>query len=263
MLKAVAASRTDIGIDRDSNEDDALCDPDLGLYLVADGTSGFGGGKLAAELAARTIVNALHGTTARRDARPTQLSNAIAEANLAVLHKAREQWPLYQGLATTLALVLLDGDRAHVAHVGLDRVYRLRDGVLELLTSDHSLLNEVMARKPNATKEELAAVPRGVILRALGVEESVTPGIQCCDLRVGDVFCLCTDGLYACLEEEEIRRTLSDHAGELERAAEMLITSAKERGCEMLRRTDDAPTDAEPFSARDNITVVLLRIDPE
>jgi len=251
MLRAEFASRTDAGVCRDSNEDDVVCSPELGLFLVADGMSGYGGGKLAAEIAAQTIAAHLHGAGARGAARREPLSKAIAEANLAVLHKAREQWPLYAGLATTLAILLVDGDRAHIAHVGIDRVYRLREGKLERLTRDHSLVNEVLDKKPDTSGEDLASLPRGIIMRALGIKEAVEPGYQSCELRAGDLFCLCTDGLHCMLSDDEIQRVLDEQGVDLERAADALVARAKSQG--EARPEDD-------YAARDNLSVVLVRI---
>jgi len=145
-------------------------------------------------------------------------------------------------MGTTLTAAYVDGERLALAHVGDSRAYRLRDGELELLSSDHSLVDELM-RQGKITPEEAVDHPqRSVITRALGPEPSVEVDTRTYSARTGDVYLLCSDGLTTMLSEEQVAELLRSHA-RLHDAGEALIAAANEAG------------------GRDNITVVLFRLE--
>jgi protein phosphatase len=153
----------------------------------------------------------------------------------------------HQGMGTTaVGIYLVDNYReCHIAHVGDSRCYRLRDNAIELLTTDHSLVNDYLRAAPELSEEQLAELPRNVITRALGMQDSVVVDVQTQKLEVNDIFLLCSDGLNSMLSDDEILETLVDHIDNLDEAGGGLIKKANERGGE------------------DNITVILAQVAEE
>src|SRR3984957_14393686 len=180
----VAAGASDIG-EREHNEDHVLLRPELGLLLLADGAGGHNAGNVASALATTTVANVFETSATSLADRPEidafglwttarRLATAIQRANAEVIDVAKKT-KKYQGMGTTLVAAAFseDGTYVHVAHVGDSRCYRLRGGMLGLLTHDHSLLNDVLETHPDADDALLARMPRHVVTRALGMEESV------------------------------------------------------------------------------------------
>lgn len=130
----------------------------------------------------------------------------------------------------------------HIAHVGDSRCYRIRDDEIELLTTDHSLINDYLKAAPDLTEEQLAELPRNVITRALGMQESVIVDVQTQRPEPGDVFILCSDGLNSMLSDDEILETVIADRGNLDKAGNNLIKLANLRGGE------------------DNITLILAEV---
>jgi PPM family protein phosphatase len=147
---------------------------------------------------------------------------------------------MYTGIGTTVVALMGVGNSVLIAHAGDSRCYRLRDHRLELLTEDHSLLNDYIKHKPDITAEELAAIPRMVITRALGMRDLCDIDLRLEERRPGDVFLLCTDGLHNALTDREIERVMGSMVN---------LT----QGCQKL--IDEANAAGGP----DNIGVVLAR----
>ena len=237
MLRvAEHAERTDTGRQRRANEDAFLARAPL--FAVADGMGGAQAGEVAAQLAVETLAQGLpsgSGTVEQR------LGQAAREAN-ARIHQLSRTDDARAGMGTTLtALHVGEGDIT-IVHVGDSRCYRLRDGVFERLTSDHSLVEELV-RQGRLSPEEAEDHPqRSIITRALGPELDVEPDGQTLRGRSGDVYLLCSDGLTSMVPEVEV--------GELVAGATSLRDAA-------LRLIDAANT----AGGRDNITVVLLRLE--
>lgn len=152
-----------------------------------------------------------------------------------------------QGMGTTVVSCVFSshGEKVYIGHVGDSRCYRLRHGDFDLLTQDHSLVNDYRQAMPHLTEEQMAALPRNVITRALGMQESVVVDIQSDVPEPGDVYLLCSDGLSEALSEEEIFKTLSSREDDLDGASADLIEQANENGGD------------------DNITVLLVAVDSE
>jgi PPM family protein phosphatase len=228
-------ARTDTGRQRRSNEDAFYAHSPL--FAVADGM----GGARAGEVAARLMVEVLEGGLPDGGSDEGRLADRVREANSRIYELAQRD-PERAGMGTTVTTAYV-GDRAvAVAHVGDSRAYRLRDGHLEQITRDHSLVEE-LKRRGKLTEEEAEEHPqKSVITRALGPESRVEVDTVSVPAQAGDVFLLCSDGLTGMVPEERMAEIL-EGADDLEQAGRALIAEANERG------------------GRDNITVVLFGLE--
>ena len=243
---------TDTGLARLHNEDAFVVDASSSLFVVADGMGGHSHGEVASKIAVDTIGDLLGG------AEPTlgdveestgsallphslRLKVAIERAHDAMLDAIRGDLSL-QGMGTTVAGIMVDDDVAAVAHVGDSRVYRQRAGIFELLTTDHTWVNEqVMAGYLTADQARTHPL-RNVVTRALGGEAEVLVDVRELEIRAGDVFVVCSDGLTAMLEDADIERRLVGGTA-LEDISQQLIDDANSRG------------------GVDNITVIVASVD--
>jgi protein phosphatase len=148
-------------------------------------------------------------------------------------------------MGTTIVglLVCLERGIAHVAHVGDSRAYRIRDGQIELLTRDHSLVNDYLMMMPDMPKEAMDILPRNVITRALGMQDSVVVDLGTEDIRPGDRFVLCSDGLSGQVSDEHICEIVSG-TRDLDECARKLVEESNKAGGE------------------DNVTVVVVALEP-
>jgi protein phosphatase len=228
------AGLTDVGRQREANEDNLVLAPPL--FAVADGMGGARAGEVASRIAAEAFG-------AERDGSATpeqQLAQIARTANRRIYDLAlRDQ--AHRGMGTTLTATLVDGDAVSIGHVGDSRAYRLRDGALEQLTQDHSLVAE-LERSGQLTPEAAEHHPqRSIITRALGPEPEVEVDTHTHHARGGDVYVLCSDGLTGMISDAELASLVSA-APTLEAAAESLVRAANQSG------------------GKDNITVVLFRL---
>jgi PPM family protein phosphatase len=241
-LVPVAAGRTDIG-QREHNEDHVLLRPELGLFVLADGAGGHNAGNVASALATTTVANVFETSAKALGDRPEidefglhtmarRLATAIQRANSEVIEVAKRTLK-YQGMGTTVVATAFSDDGAfiHVAHVGDSRCYRLREGVLELLTSDHSLVNDVLETHPDADDALLAKMPRHVVTRALGMEESVRVTVRSLRVMPDDMYLLCTDGVTDALDDDRIEAILS-HERSSHEHIKALLQSALDAGAQ-------------------------------
>ncbi|VWX59497.1 Serine/threonine phosphatase stp [Burkholderiales bacterium 8X] len=237
------AALTDPGRIRANNEDTIAIDAPLGLALLADGMGGYNGGEVASGMAI-ALLQASFGrwlAHAGPQANPRAIRRALQagtdEANAAILEAGVANTQL-QGMGTTLVLAAFAPQRVIVGHIGDSRCYRLRDRQLELLTRDHSLLQEQLDAG-TITLEQAAQSPhRNLVTRALGIERHVELELHEHDVQVDDLFLLCSDGLSEMVSDEQIF-TLLLQDGALAEKASILVAAANENG------------------GRDNISVVL------
>jgi PPM family protein phosphatase len=218
-----AFAETDVGRKRRHNEDSYVSSPPV--FVVADGMGGAQAGEVASALAAGTVDEIDH------DPGEDGLAQVIAlikAANLRVHERATADASA-SGMGTTMTVAMLQPDgKVAIGHVGDSRAYRLREGRLEQLTDDHSLVAELV-RRGELSPEEAAVHPqRSVITRALGTEPDVDAFTV--DTQDGDLFLLCSDGLSTMLDPETIARILARNHGHLEAAAHALIKAANDRG---------------------------------
>src|SRR3954454_1184834 len=228
------ASLTDVGRQRQGNEDNYL--EQSPLFAVADGM----GGARAGEVASKMAVDKL-GESGPFDGSPEKhLAEVTREANRQIYEMAQSDSAL-AGMGTTLTAALVTGREVVIGHVGDSRVYRYRDGELERLTQDHSLVEEFV-RQGKLTPEEAETHPqRSIITRALGPEPDVDVETYTHAGRDGDVYLLCSDGLTGMVPEPRIAEILRESPS-LDQAAHKLIDAANENG------------------GKDNITAVLFRL---
>src|ERR1700722_7573286 len=226
---------TDTGRQRRANEDSLLARSPL--FVVADGMGGAQAGEGASRIAIESFQPGLP------DASQPELALAdLARAANTRIHELSHSNAEQAGMGTTLTAVYVGEQEVAIAHVGDSRAYCLRDGQLQRLTGDHSLVDELM-RQGRLTPEEAVEHPqRSVITRALGPEGMVEVDTRSVRARPGDVYLLCSDGLTTMLDESDVAKVLSAHPT-LREAGEALIAAANQAG------------------GRDNITVVLLRVE--
>ena len=227
--------KTDTGRQRRTNEDSVFARPPL--FAVADGM----GGARAGEVASQMVVEVLEGGIPDGGSAEEHLAERAREANRRIHERAQTE-ASRAGMGTTLTAAYVGEDAVSVAHVGDSRAYRMRDGELEMITRDHSLVGELV-RRGKLTEQEAEEHPqRSVITRALGPEAAVDVDTWTFPAQAGDLFLLCSDGLTSMVGEARIRELLEEHP-ELREAGQALIKEANERG------------------GRDNISVVLFRLE--
>jgi len=227
--------RTDTGRQRTTNEDSYFARGPL--YAVADGMGGAQAGEVASRIAAEAFEPAERGT----EAAEAFLRSVVQSAN-AQIHSISQHDSSRSGMGTTLTAVLVEGDEIAIGHVGDSRAYRFRDGELVLLTSDHSLVEE-LRRQGRLTDEEAEVHPqRSIITRALGPEAEVEVDTLTASARPGDVYLICSDGLTTMVKDAQLQKILGESAS-LEEATTWLVNEANEAG------------------GRDNITVVAFRLE--
>jgi serine/threonine protein phosphatase PrpC len=247
---------TNPGRKRRRNEDAFVCDPPL--FAVADGMGGAQAGEVASSLAAASVANGL-GTfdrVAPSDAEKVVVG-LIRDANRLVHQRATND-AAASGMGTTMTVALAAGDHTvTIGHVGDSRAYLLRDGSLEQLTDDHSLVAELVRRGELSPTEAEVHPQRSVITRALGTDPDVEIDVFSLEAQSGDVFLLCSDGLSTMVDAGAIAHILERNRGGLEGATRELIKAANESGGDdnitaVLFEIGDGTNDAEAASSRND-----------
>jgi protein phosphatase len=236
----ISVGLSDVGRKRPHNEDSFFADDDLGLYVVADGVGGHAKGEVASAEAVEQVVLWVKGKDSQgaivdfladpnddhRRVLKRVVESGVQSACYMVFGMA-EQDPERKGMSTTISALLIAGDRAFIGQVGDSRVYRMRDGEVSQLTEDHTLINYKL-KKGLITPEEAANAPgKNVITRAVGHKDYVEVDTFEADVRPGDRFLLCSDGLHGYLEDSDIAPILGQ---ELAAAAQCFIDLANDRG---------------------------------
>lgn len=245
---------TDVGMKRRLNEDVYVVHQDLDLYLVADGMGGHAAGEVASRMAADEVVHILEQNhlsedetwpehwDAHRSAKANLLVDAILAGHDKVTRAVRMNRDL-RGMGTTMVVALRPRarERLVIGHVGDSRAYRWRANQLELLTQDHSWVHEQVSAGLLSEDAARAHPLKNVVTQALG--GSVEPRVDVLEteMRVGDIYLLCSDGLNSMLTDDEIATELT-RSDALDAVGQSLIVSANARG------------------GNDNITVVMIRV---
>jgi PPM family protein phosphatase len=234
MRLGQVTSLTDTGRKRRHNEDSYVCEPPL--FAIADGV----GGAQAGEVASRLAASALRERD--RDGNPEdEVVRLIQEANRRIYHRSGEDSNL-TGMGTTITVALVHGDEVTIGHVGDSRAYLVRDGHLDQLTEDHSLVAE-LTRAGKLSEEEAETHPqRSVITRAVGTDPDVDVDTFVVEAHENDLFLLCSDGLTDMVADEDILRIANANRDDLKAAAKELVKAANQAGGE------------------DNITVVFFEV---
>ena len=250
-LRIEVAGETNVGMKRTHNEDNFSIIEESGLYIVADGMGGHASGEVASKMAVDSMKEFFVATAndpertwpykmdRSKGYEENRLITGTKLANLRIYESAQRD-SRQRGMGTTIVTIFAVEDGVYTAHVGDSRVYRLREGKIEQLTEDHSLLNDYIKMK-RLTPEEIANFPhKNVIVRALGMKDTVKVDTRLEQPRAGDLYLLCSDGLSGPVTDEELLQICSS-TGDLKGSATKLIERANTNG------------------GPDNITVVLAR----
>jgi serine/threonine protein phosphatase PrpC len=250
-LQLGIGSRTDVGRVRSNNEDTCRVLPALKLFIISDGMGGQSHGELASSIAGDAIAQYCAEDTDGRSThdeevlwpdlaeQTNRLANAVRVANRRIYETALGN-PILHGMGATVVAAWLEELRLSLVHVGDSRAYLLRSGVLQRLTSDHTLVAEQIRSGLIKPEEAHLSKMQNVLIRALGVQEEVELDTQECTLLEDDVVLLCTDGLTRMVSDPEIANTLT--RSDAQTSADNLVLLANEHGGE------------------DNVSVIVLHI---
>ena len=250
----IADAQSDVGRKRKGNEDAHFLNDEQRLYVVADGLGGHAAGEVASRVAVDAIAEFVELTGGNQEItwpfglddtisyEGNRLKTAVRHANTRVIEATRESAE-YEGMATTVAAVLVDGDIANLAHVGDSRIYLWNGESIEQLTRDHSWVNEQIENGAISPEQARSHPLRNVVTRALGGRADLVVDIQSRRMEPGNMLLLCSDGLTTMVPDDGIARILRESEGDVARATSALVSEANERGGE------------------DNITVVLLKFE--
>ena len=253
-MRAIAAGQSDVGLQREHNEDSYVVLKEYDLFVVADGMGGHRAGDVASKLATETISEFFK-STANDDVtwpfhfdtnlseEENRLLTGIRVANRQIFERSTRSRE-YHGMGTTVVGAMFSPRkrRMFIGHVGDSRCYRVRRGAIQLLTRDHSLINDYLLAMPDLTDEQRSELPKNVITRALGMQDQVVVDLQHDDPLSNDVYVLCSDGLSGMIPDEEIMKIVTS-SPDIREACKRLIARANESGGE------------------DNITAVLIKIE--
>jgi len=247
---------TDVGLQREHNEDSYTVLPEHDLFIVADGMGGHRAGDVASRLATETIADFFRSTANEDVTWPYHFDTTLTEeenrlltgiriANRQIFERSVRSRE-YQGMGTTMVSMLFSETReaVFIGHVGDSRCYRVREGEIRLMTRDHSLVNDYLLAMPELTEEQRNELPKNVITRALGMQDHVVVDLQTDRPRPGDVYLLCSDGLSGMIPDDDIL-AIVEAAVEPSEVCRKLIEKANANGGE------------------DNITAVVLRVVDE
>lgn len=243
---------SDVGQRRDHNEDAIASDAEIGLVVLADGMGGYKAGEVASEIAILTIVAELKeamvgvepgqmDTVTGMQAECHLVNDAVEKANESIYSVSQSQ-PQCAGMGTTLVVGLFTNNKLLVGHIGDSRMYRLRGGEFTQVTEDHSLLQEQIKSGLITPEQAKFSNNKNLVTRALGIDPTVELELHEYDVREGDLYLLCSDGLSDLVEDKDIHLTLTELSANLELAAHRLIQMANDNG------------------GKDNISVILARV---
>jgi protein phosphatase len=250
----VAHGKTDVGRQRGHNEDAFISDPELDLFVVCDGMGGNNAGEVASALATTSLRNffratmngVIPGEELRGDQGLTEAARrlimGVRKANADVFEISSTRLE-HKGMGSTIVALSVSRETAsvQVAHVGDSRAYRIRQGKIEQLTRDHSLIGDALAWNPNLSEEELSMLPKNIISRALGLKQAVEVDIRSDPGLPDDIYLLCSDGLCGVVKDKQILEIIL-LSNDLAEACESLIALANDAG------------------GPDNITAVAVRL---
>lgn len=253
-MNLIAAGLSDVGLQREINEDSFCILPEFELFIVADGMGGHRAGDVASKMATHAIASFFQATASEDATWPfhfdphlsveeNRLITGIKVANKKIFDMSARHREV-QGMGTTVvgALFSREQNKVYVAHVGDSRCYRIRDGEITLITRDHSLLNDYLLVMPDMTQEQRDELPKNVITRALGMQDTVVVDLVPEQPKPGDRYVLCSDGLSGMVTDEVIRDTVLAAGEDMDKAVRDLVEKANAGGGE------------------DNITVVCVAV---
>lgn len=252
-MKVKYSALTDVGMTRPHNEDNYMVDTEHQLYLVCDGMGGHEKGEVASEIAVTTVKKFFEDND--KDPLITwpvaenmeisklarEFSSAIQAANWNIFNESRKGSGSRK-MGTTAVGIAVGGTTLVVAHVGDSRCYRVRQGTIEQITEDHSLLADYI-KHASLTEEEIQNFQyKNIILRALGMKQKVEVDVQEFTPMLNDIYFLCSDGLSGEIEDPEMLQIVQKHGDNLDAAVQELIDTANKHG------------------GKDNITTIMIMV---
>jgi len=249
------AGRSNIGLVRSNNEDKIGEDQEIGLVVLADGMGGYKSGEVASEVAVNTILEDLRAQIPNLS--PGEIDeqtgytkeslaarNSVVKANEAIFSMSSNDVQ-HRGMGTTLVMGIFYDNQITIAHVGDSRMYRFRNGKLQQITVDHTLLQELVDRGFYTQEEANTSLNKNLVTRALGIEGSIAVDIKEDIAMPGDIYLLCSDGLTDMVDDQEINATVIAFRDNLDQLADKLVALANNHG------------------GRDNISVLLAQPNKE
>ncbi|MGD8316310.1 MAG: Stp1/IreP family PP2C-type Ser/Thr phosphatase [Myxococcales bacterium] len=254
-MNFIAAGLSDVGLQREHNEDSYCILSKHRLFVVADGMGGHRAGDIASRMATAEMASFFDASSfdaeapwigdadARLSSDQNRLVSAVKLANQRIFQASIRNRSV-QGMGTTVVGALFDrrNRKVQIVHVGDSRAYRIRSGRITQLTRDHSLLNDYLLVMPNLTDAQKQRLPSNVITRALGMHDAVAVDLSVEDVEPSDSYVLCSDGLNGMVSDDRILDIVQSADHDVEKAAKGLVAEANRNGGE------------------DNITVVIVRI---
>jgi len=254
-MKIRHAAASDVGRLRKNNEDAFIANPALRIFAVADGMGGHASGEVASRIAVDSLQESIARAGQRKETPLPEDGTAVlsSPANVLVngirlanqrIYKSSLEKREYKGMGTTLVAVYFSDSSSIVANVGDSRIYQIRGQAIEQVTEDHSLVWE-QYKQGLIAKETLSSSPfKNVVTRALGLQPTVDVEVKELGTQPGDCLILCSDGLSDMVPDDEMLKAVNELSGDLNGTCRELIRLANQRG------------------GRDNITVLLIQIDP-
>jgi protein phosphatase len=237
------------GCVRPLNEDALGADPNIGLFVLADGLGGYNAGEVAATMAVSSLLTGLgsqlqtaHGSPEGNFDPARALHNALVAMNDEIFRAALHS-TVYEGMATTAVIAWFLGGRLWVAHAGDSRLYRYRAGALHQITRDHSFSQELLDAGMISEEEARVLPAKNLVTRAVGASPTMEPEVHDYDLESGDIILMCSDGLTEMVTNEGICGMVASDEHDIAQAARRLVDSANAAG------------------GRDNCSVILVRVD--
>lgn len=251
MIKLAIEAKSDTGCVREHNEDNFGYDVDMGLAVLADGMGGYKAGEVASAIAITSLVHTviqIKGSDekieldGRQHEESAILYRALHHANQQVYDSAHDSKEC-MGMGTTVSAAWFHDGKVSIAHIGDSRIYRYRDYRLDLLTTDHTVVQELVDHGFYTLEEAKASEQRNIVTRALGIDPAVNIDLYDYDVRAGDIYLLCSDGLTDMVDDLDVANILRRSSTDLEYGSVELINKALTNG------------------GKDNVTVIVVRVD--
>lgn len=234
------AGLTDVGCVRQNNEDAIGWSDEQGWAVLADGMGGHQAGEVASQMAIDVVSQHLNDCEASQR-NEDRLSQAVQDANLQIFQRAQDDVTKH-GMGTTVVVVCVNDDQIVAANVGDSRLYKYADNALQQMSTDHSLVQEMVAMGVMTPDEALTSNQRNIITRALGLGDTVQVDTWSWPVQQGETFLMCSDGITDVLLDSDIQAIFEQEA-EMDHIPTRMVDMAREKG------------------GPDNISVVLMRID--
>ena len=246
-------SMTHPGMVRAHNEDSVASEPSCGLVVLTDGMGGYNAGEVASGIAVSVVSSEIKhylenvrpedkDVVTGEDIAVVLLRKNVQKANSSIFHAAHSQ-PQYAGMGTTIVTGLFYDNRVAVAHIGDSRMYRLRGEEFVSITRDHSLLQEQIDSGMISKADARVSQNKNLVTRAVGIDEEVETETHVHEVKRGDIYVLCSDGLNDMVEDDDIADIVITLKSNLTLMAKQLIQAANDNG------------------GRDNVSVILVKVN--